>query len=370
MTLAERPFLGVASKNEALREALLEALKTENPKTRIAIGLVGCGWIGGLQLEAYAAHGFNVVALFDREPERAGGHRDRFFPQAEVHGSFDSFIAHPGLEVVDVATHLEGRADTLLRCLSAGLHVLSQKPFADDLAVGEAISAAAKTRNLVAAVNQNGRWAPQFAAMLAAVGAGIIGDVVSADFAVAWPHDLALSSMPAFAEMNDLVLFDFGSHWFDLVGVLAPPVPLVVQAVSLNRPGQNIAAPVQASVIISGAGFISTLDFRAGERFEETGQYRVSGTRGAVTHTGKSLGGSIVTVYSAEASATISTAEDWFTHGLAGAMRELLVCVEVGAVPAHNPESAMRGLSIAFAALESARTGRPVHVGTVRARHG
>jgi predicted dehydrogenase len=371
MTLAERPFLVVTSDSNALRNALEVALEIRGPNGNlIPIGLVGCGWIGGLQLEAYAAHGFNVVALFDRKPERASRYRDRFFPQAEVHQSLESLIAHPGLKVVDVATHLEGRPETILRCLTGGLNVLSQKPFTNDLAVGKALSRAARTRNVAIAVNQNGRWAPHFAAMLAAVRAGTIGDVVSADFSVAWPHDLVVESKPAFAEMKDLVLFDFGTHWFDLVGVLAPLVPLVVHAVTLTRPGQTIAAPLQASVVISGEGFISTLDFRAGERFEETGQYRVSGTRGVVTHTGKSLGGDTVTVYSTDASATVSTAEDWFLHGLAGAMRELLVCVEAGKAPAHNPESAMRGLSIAFAALESARSGRPVDVGSVQTRDG
>ena len=370
MTPTERPFLAVTSDSYDLRKSLHEALKIREPRASIPIGLVGCGWIGGLQLESYAAHGFNVVALFDREAERASRYRDRFFPQAEVCESLDSLIAHPRLKVVDVATHLEGRSETILRCLTGGLNVLSQKPFANDLAVGEALSRAARTRNVALAVNQNGRWAPHFAAMLAAVRAGIIGDVVSADFAVAWPHDLVVESKPAFAEMNDLVLFDFGSHWFDLVGVLAPLAPLVVHAVTLARPGQTIAAPLQASAIISGEGFISTLDFRAGERFEETGQYRVSGTHGAVTHTGRSLGGSSVAVYSTDRSATVSVSEGWFLHGLAGAMRELLVCVETGKAPAHNPESAMRGLSIAFAALESARTGRPVDVGSVQTRDG
>ncbi len=252
MTFAERPFLSVASDSSALRKALEVALETRDPKASIPIGLVGCGWIGGLQLEAYAAHGFSVVALFDREPERARGYRDRFFPQAEVHSSLDSLIAHPGLKVIDVATHPEGRPETIFRCLTGGLNALSQKPFANDLAVGEAISRAARTRNVAVAVNQNGRWAPHFAAMLAAVRAGIIGDVVSADFSVAWPHDLVVESKSAFADLIDLVLFDFGAHWFDLVGVLAPLGPLVVHAVTLARPGQTIAAPLQASVIISG----------------------------------------------------------------------------------------------------------------------
>lgn len=361
-------YHSVGSASSELRGAIEGALRETGSPPPLPIALIGCGWIGGMQLEAYRAAGFTVVAVCDRHLERAEDYRDRYFPDARAYDSVDELIAHPGLAIVDVATHLEGRPETVLRCIQAGLNVLSQKPFVEQLSVGIDLAQAARDHGVILAVNQNGRWAPHFGAMLAVVDAGLIGEVVSADFSVFWPHDEIIGGMPAFASMEDLILFDFGAHWFDLIGALAPPGQLAAEAVAVPRRGQSIAAPLQASATVAGDGFVATVDFRAGERFAETGTFRVSGTAGVISHTGLSLGGTSVEVANALGTATVSISDDWFSHGLTGAMRALLDAVAAGTPPPHTPESALRGLEIAFAALESARRGGPVEVGTAISR--
>jgi len=231
-TLSESPYSGTS------------------PIGLVGCGWIGCGWIGGLQLEAYRAAGMNVVAVCDRHRERAEQTRDRLAEHAVVYDSVDALLQHPGLIVVDVATHLEGRPDTIAAALRAGKHVLSQKPFVERLEVGRQLAGIADANGVILAVNQNGRWAPHFGAMLAMVRSGLIGDIISADFAVAWPHDTVVSGKPAFAMMDDLILFDFGAHWFDIVGVLAPLVPLTVFAGSSTRVGQSIGAATQADALV------------------------------------------------------------------------------------------------------------------------
>jgi len=334
------------------------------PPPPIPIAVVGAGWIGGLQLDAYRAAGFEVVAIADRHPERAVAHRDRFFPGAEVFAGIDDLLRGSDAAVIDIATHVDGRPDAVEAAFGAGRHVLSQKPFVEDLRIGARLEAQARQAGVVLAVNQNGRWAPHFGAMLRVVAAGLIGEVVSADFSVAWPHEEVVRDRPAFADMHDLVLFDFGAHWFDLVGALAPEGGLSVRADVAPRPGQDIAAPVQADVLIDGPRFRSAMTFRAGERFDEIGAYRVSGTAGVVSHRGGALGGDLVEITTAAGTATIAIADDWFRWGLAGAMEELLRALADGRRPSNDAASAMRGLGIAFAALEAARTGARVEVGT------
>lgn len=367
---ASAGFGSITASNTALLDAVRSALTTRGAETSIPIGLIGCGWIAGLQLDAYRRLGLNVVALADRHPERARLHAETYYPDAAIYSDLDEFLLHPGLRVVDVATHVDGRPGTVLACIRAGKNVLSQKPFVEDLAAGAALARAADEAGVLLAVNQNGRWAPHFAAMLALVSAGVIGRVVSADFQVAWPHDLVVADKPTFASMDDLILFDFGAHWFDLLGRLAPPGPLEVWAVTAKRPGQAIEAPAQANAIVTGAGFVASVGFRAAERFAETGGYRVSGTLGVITQLGASLGGRSVTVETGDGTATIETSDDWFAHGLAGAMLALLSSVGAGGVPAHSAESALRGLELCFAALESARTGNAVASGAAMGRHG
>ena len=130
---------------------------------------------------------------------------------------------------------------------------------------------------------------------------------------------------------------------FDLVGELAPPGALTVYATTQRRLNQTIGAPLQASAIVTGDGFVATVNFRAGERFAEVGSFRVSGTHGVVTQVGLSLGGDSVVVHNSAGTATIPTSDDWFTHGLAGAMAAMLEAVGSASTPPHSAESAMKG---------------------------
>lgn len=358
----------VISANAELAEQVRASLAAPSFDPSIPIGIVGCGWIAGLQLEAYRALGLNVVAFYDRHPERASAHAAAYYPNAEVHESLEAFLSHPGLRVVDVALHVEGRPEVIRQCLAAGKHVLSQKPFVEDLAVGEQLMTATRNAGVQLASNQNGRWAPHLGALLALVRAGLIGRVQSADFQVAWPHDEVVADKPAFASMEDLILFDFGAHWFDVVGQLAPTTSLEVRAVATTREGQLIQAPVQADAIVTGDDFVAALLYRASDRFAEFGGYRVVGTGGAIVHQGAALGGSTVTVYTEQGSATIRTGTDWFAAGLSGSMREMLAALTDGRRPTHDGTTALRGLEICFAALASVRTGDAVTVGSSRSR--
>lgn len=355
-----RPYGRVESENPVLASRIESALELPEFNRTIPVGLVGCGWVAGQHLRSYRAAGVNVVALCDRNIERAKAYRDEFYPDAVVYRDEQTMLAHPGLAVVDVATHVAGRPQLVGQAIRAGKHVLSQKPFVEDLAEGMRLAQEARDAGVVLAVNQNGRWTPHFGALLACIQAGLIGDVVSADFFVAWPHDLFVEDKPTFAAMEDLVLYDFGAHWFDLIGTLVPQGPVEVRAVTTSRKGQAVSVPMQAHALVSAENFIASLGFRAAERYAESGTFRVSGTKGVITHAGLSLGGDTVVVHTDEGEATIPVGNDWFGHGMIGAMRELLIAIESGAEPFNSPASSLTGLSLCFAATESAATGQAV----------
>src|ERR1019366_1123063 len=96
--------------------------------------------------------------------------------------------------------------------------VLSQKPFVLDLDVGERLVALAAEHDVKLAVNQNGRWAPHFSYLTAAVRSGLIGEVASVDFTLQWDHTWTAGT--PFEELHHLVLLDFGIHWFDMTARL------------------------------------------------------------------------------------------------------------------------------------------------------
>src|SRR3954464_13079712 len=142
---------------------------------RPKIALIGCGGISEYHLRAYQALQLDVVALCDQSRERAEKRRVEFYPHAAIATDYRDVLRRDDIEIVDVATHPNERIAIIEAALRASKHVLSQKPFVLDLEVGERLVALAAENGVKLAVNQNGRWAPHFSYLAAAVEAGVVG---------------------------------------------------------------------------------------------------------------------------------------------------------------------------------------------------
>ena len=339
--------------------------------TATEIGLVGCGAITTTMLAAYRSAGLNVTALCNPSPEAAEARRAAYFPAARVFRDHRELLAETSVAVVDVATHTDVRPAIVEDCLRAGRHVLSQKPFVEDLAVGERLCDLAEELGLRLAVNQNGRWAPHFSYLRAARGAGLLGTVTSGDFSVHWDHDEDVAGS-RFAAMPDLILHDFGIHWFDIVADVFRDAGVARRVyASVGRdPGQSIAAPAQAQVLIDYEGAQVSLVFRGACGIDEAGRYRVTGTQGAVTSAGPALGANVARFSAREGSVDVPLAGHWFREGFLGTMGELLRALEDGDTPANDARTVLGGLQLCYAAVASARQGAPIDPATVRALGG
>ena len=329
---------------------------------RPGIALIGCGGISALHLAAYRTAGYDVRLLCDLVAERAYERQAEFFPKALVTTDYRELLAMPDVEVVDIATHVDVRPPIVEDALRAGKHVLSQKPFVRSLADGRRLCDIADEAGRVLAVNQNGRWAPHFSYLRNAVAAGRLGTLTSADFAVYWPHDQIVAAVPEFATMTDLILYDFGIHWFDLVAVLFAghgPARGVTAHVG-RRDGQVIPVATQAQVLIEYDAAQVSLVFRGSSRFVESGGYRVDGTAGVLSHTGLSLGGPDLVLVDDDGPQPATVEGDWFTNGMRGTMGELLRAIEDGRRPSNEARTSLPGLALCYAAVQSSRTGQPV----------
>src|SRR5689334_12689338 len=140
----------------------LPYLPIDPKRYRPPIGLIGCGMVTEFHLKAYAAAGYDVVALCDCDHAKATARQQAFYPQARIYGDHRELLKRDDIEVVDIATHPSERVTLMEDALHAGKHVLSQKPFVLDLDQGERLCDLADRVNRRLAVNQNGRWAPHF----------------------------------------------------------------------------------------------------------------------------------------------------------------------------------------------------------------
>lgn len=358
--------LSTVTKGGAFAAPALAYLPPQPRSYRPRIALVGCGGISEYHLRAYASLGLDVVALCDRDAARAEKRRAEFHPGAAVFTDHRELLRRADIDVVDLALHPAERAGAIEEALRARKHVLSQKPFVLDLDTGERLAALAEAQGVQLAVNQNGRWAPHFGYLAAAVRAGVVGEIASIDCAVQWDHTWTAGT--PFEEMHHLVLFDFGIHWFDLVANLMRGRKAECVWASVTRTGfQNLKPPMLAQVAIDYPGAQARLSFNGHVQAGQEDRTVICGSRGTLRSFGPSLSEQTVVMHTAEGEARPELTGTWFTNGFQGAMTELLCAIEEGRAPSHHARGNLTSLELCFAAVASADSGRPVTPGTIRA---
>ena len=355
-----------ALRTEAAPEIAAPDLPYRPPRPRAPrrIALVGAGGISFAHLDAYQSMGWDVAVICSRDRTRARDRADEFYPRARVTTDFNEILGRDDIDVVDLTAHPGPRLPLIEAALRAGKHVLSQKPFVDDLDEGLRLCDLAEGLGLRLAVNQNGRWAPHMAWMRTAVARGLIGDVMGVHVALHWDHRW-IAGTP-FAAQRDVVLHDFGIHWFDFVTSLMGRPAKRVQAQALPVPGPGGLPPMFASAIVDYGTAQAVLAFDAATPFGPSDSTYVTGTKGSLVSRGPNLGEQAVELWTQAGVARPILEGAWFNDGFAGAMGELMCAIEEGREPSNGARGNLDSLALCFAAIASAREGRPVEPGTVR----
>ncbi len=194
------------------------------------VAVIGLGNAGfTLHLPALAGlPGHQVVGAVDVDPARRARAHERF--NVPVFAEFDQLLA-AGAEpdVVVVGTPPSSHADYCLRALTAGAHVICEKPFVSSLAEAERVLDAARRAGRRVALNHEFREMPIFRALREAVSSGGTGELA---FAQVWQ----LMDLPPWAEpgwrgqMLQRTLYEAGVHLVDFLMALFGERPVAVQA--------------------------------------------------------------------------------------------------------------------------------------------
>ena len=354
-----------ALKSTALAEVPAPDLPYQPPMPRAyrpRIGVIGAGGIVSAHLDAYRTAGWEVAAICNRTRAKAEAKAAEYAPKARATDRWEEVLSDPAIDVVDITPHPADRLPIIEAALRAGKHVLSQKPFVLDLDEGRRLVDLARQNNVKLAVNQNGRWAPHLAYMREAVRAGLIGDVISTHVSIHWNHGW-IAGTP-FEKIEDLILYDFGIHWFDFLRSVTGRRAQRVHAMANRATGQTAEAPLLAQVLVQLEGGQASLIFDGGIPFGSRDTTYIGGTLGSLQSDGPDLGRQKVTLSTAAGVAQPQLEGTWFNDGFRGAMGALLVAIEDDAEPANGAEENLDSLALAFAAIQSRRTGGEVAVGT------
>ncbi|MGY3381327.1 putative dehydrogenase [Arthrobacter sp. TE12231] len=188
---------------------------------RISWGILGTGFIAGLQTQDLIENGFTVQAVGSRTLDSSQAFAEEY-GVATAHGSYEDLVADPLVDVVYIATpHPFHHANALL-ALNAGKHVLVEKSFTMNAREAQDVVDLAESKGLVALEAMWSRFLPHMIRIRAIVEEGTIGEVRK----VVASHNQSLPKDPAH-RLNDPALgggalLDLGiypvSFAFDILG--------------------------------------------------------------------------------------------------------------------------------------------------------
>src|SRR5262245_43396520 len=121
----------------------------------IRLGIVGCGLIG--QKRAAAMTGATLVVCTDAVQSRAEALASRV-AGVDIAASWQSLIVRPDIDAIIVATTHDALATITLAAISAGKHVLVEKPAARRSSELEPLVEAAERHGAVVRVGFNHRY--------------------------------------------------------------------------------------------------------------------------------------------------------------------------------------------------------------------
>jgi len=215
-------------------------------KQRLRGGLVGCGFFGQIQAEAWRRiPQAEIVAACDWDLERARAVAPRAYSSAE------QMLANEELDFLDIATRPESHLE--LVCLAARYRrpVICQKPMAPSWSEAVAMVQAAEAAGIRLIIHENWRWQPWFRAARERILAGDIGRPVSYFFRVRRGDGRGPAAYPAqpyFRVMPRLLIFENLVHHLDTARFIFGEIEAVFA--QTRRLNPVIAGEDQATIVV------------------------------------------------------------------------------------------------------------------------
>jgi len=189
-------------------------------KQNVGVGVAGTGFIGPAHIEALRRNGLRVLGLVENTRELAAQKAGELnIPR--FYGSLDEMLADSEIDVVHLATPNYLHHPHAKAALTAGKHVVCEKPLATNTVESAELVKLAAEKKLVNAVNFNIRMYPLAQQARSMVQSGALGDmfILRGSYLQDWllfPTDWNWRLEPDRGGTLRAV-GDIGSHWLDLL---------------------------------------------------------------------------------------------------------------------------------------------------------
>jgi predicted dehydrogenase len=191
--------------------------------------VIGVG-VGRLHIESYQElPGAELVAICDSNPARLAEIGDRF-GVTQQYTDFKQLYQSGSVDAVSIALPNSLHAPAAIAALKAGLHVLCEKPLADQASSGKQIMAAVEQASGNFMICLNRRYRPDVQWMKQQVESGRLGHIYQVN--AGWVRETGIPGRGWFVSKQAAgggPLIDLGVHMLDLVmWLLGYPKPLTV----------------------------------------------------------------------------------------------------------------------------------------------
>ncbi len=331
---------------------------------------VGCGGMGkGWITSAKTVPGIELVGLVDIHKPTAEAAAEKFgLPASAVFGSLADAIAATNPDAVFDVTIPTSHEAVVVEALSAGRHVLGEKPMSETLDSARRMVAAAKRANRTYAVTQNYRYQPQIRSLKSFIQSEAIGPVQEchADFYIG-AHFGGFRD-----EMDYPLILDMSIHTFDAARFLTGADPLSVYCHSFN-PGRSWYKGDASAVVIFEMTDGIVFSYRGswcseGHSSSWNSAWRLLGSKGSVVWDGNDSITAKAIKPDAPKAFTLETVDlpvpitPMPVTGHAALMHEFVAALSEGRKPETDCEDNIKSLAMVLAAVESAKTGQKVKV--------
>ena len=226
-------------------------MQNSNTPAPLRVGIIGLGWSGKTQLEAYTKiPGVTVVALADPRQERLQ-ELNALHPVDTLYTDFRDLLAHDDIDIVNVATPNHLHAPISIAALESGKHVICEKPLARNSIEGGQMVQAAIANQRALDVTFSHRQRGDVQVLKHIIDEGRLGKIYHAK--ASWMRRNGIPGMGGWFTTHELAgggpLIDLGVHVLDMaLYLMGEPEVLSVSAATYSELGPRGRGARRAAV--------------------------------------------------------------------------------------------------------------------------
>jgi predicted dehydrogenase len=227
----------------------------------VRVACIGMGWWSDVLADAMKrSNQIEIAACYTRSADKREAFAAKY--KCRPASSYEEVLADPAIKAVINTTPNDVHLETTRAAAAAGKHVFLDKPIANTVSDGRAISEVCRKAGVVLALGYQRRRESHFRWVKQQIDAGVFGKLVNAEANISRDRlgkiDLSSWRYQA-AGMPGGVMLQIGIHYTDVLEFLMGPVVAVRgQFAQLVLPGDN---PDVASFILEHEnGALSTLN--------------------------------------------------------------------------------------------------------------